>query len=168
MAKRFIRESALHERLAIMGYRSVTDFFKAFPGCWIFDLNDKQFQSSLMPILLEIAHAVEAQANGCLREFAVDRLIRGLRFNLPKGRIHVEGKPLTMATISAIADVKVLLDGLGAATEKERVTTSWQELLKLAPPLGWRPKVVDDPLVDQAFERGWPVADKDSELRNVE
>ena len=31
----------------------------------------------------------------------------------------------------------------------------WQELLRLNPPLGWRPSGPDDPLIEAAFSRAW-------------
>jgi hypothetical protein len=150
-------ESALYDRIRRLGFSSVTDFIENYPGESYYQLARWRVRPNIMPIFLMEAHAREAVKQGKVRRYAMEVLVREMRDALPSGWHHNKEKGLDVKTVSAVAELDTRLR-LGGACQSdfEAVDRTWKALLALDPQIGWLPKDTDDPLIQKAFEIGWP------------
>jgi hypothetical protein len=150
-------ESALYDRIRRSGFSSVTEFIEAFPGETYYQLARWRVRPNIMPIFLMEAHAREAVEQREVRRFAMELLVREMRAALPSGWHHIKDKGLDGRTVSAVAELDTQLKNAQAPqADLEAVDRTWKGLLALGPPIGWLPKDTDDPLIQKAFEMGWP------------
>jgi hypothetical protein len=150
-------ESALYDRIRRLGFSSVTEFIEAFPGETYHQLARWRVRPNIMPIFLMEAHAREAVQQGTVRRYAMEVLVRQMRDALPAGWHHSKDKDLDGKTVSAVATLDVRSQSAGASrSDLQAIDRTWKALLALNPPIGWQPKDSNDPVIQKAFEIGWP------------
>jgi hypothetical protein len=102
-------------------------------------------------------HIRVAKKTNRLREAARDSLVRFLVGHLKKG--WGKGRHFEFRLASAVAAWKtsILQFGINTSSMATLLDAVVDALEKAAPPQGWIPKSPADPLVQDAFENGWPV-----------
>jgi hypothetical protein len=101
-------------------------------------------------------HMHEAIAAGLSRDAAKDSLVRTLRQHLAKGWNRGSGCQEKRASARAYW-VLPYTNALDMERVNQLADKVWEELRVLDPPDDWCPAVPSDPLLEQAFVRGWPV-----------
>lgn len=136
-----------------VGCSTVEDFLRQFPGKPYVDIAAEY--TDLTGAGLVRAQMEEARTRGTLRKAAMDVLVRELNGHLPGG--WGQGDRVQFHTGGAYAWWVNALTVAARSPELEPAAQRiWQALIRAAPPIGWRPSSVDDPLIQSAFGEGWP------------
>jgi hypothetical protein len=97
----------------------------------------------------------EAKRDGTLRQAAMDAFARELNWRLPEG--WVPDGPAESRAAGAYASTTTLVEIDGESPQFHgQLLEMYQSLKLLQPPIGWRPAGGNDPLIQEAFARGWP------------
>jgi hypothetical protein len=90
----------------------------------------------------------------------MDTLTRCFREKLTEGWCEAKGGPKEYKTASVYSSWSSYLTVHGdmAALDKTLWKT-WRALEAIGPPMGWLPESPNDPLIQEAFGRGWPLAE---------
>jgi hypothetical protein len=143
------------QRAKNLGYANVGAFFENNPGIPYGVLLKKisvPVESGRhldIPILvLKMVHRQNAIETGRIREYAIDTMVRSLTEHLGSGwnagRNSKERRAAAYANWSTVPEFN---------SHFEKV---WRALESLNPPDRWRPDAVADPIIERAFEIGWP------------
>lgn len=146
------------ERVAALGYDSVEQFMRAFPGAPYIELVNR-LGDDVAAIQVECLQFDEATARNELRAAAMDSLVRDLRRYLDKGWeggavgnfTTIQAKVAWIGRLEGSSRNKVPSDELNRRGE-----VVWCALEQLQPPIGWLPTQMDDSYIVGAFVVGWP------------
>lgn len=153
--KEQVRKSGIYGALHRLGYERILDFVENYPGETFCQLAE---HLSVMPIVVYHGYAFEAVEQAATRQFAMQTLVREMLDVLPNGWIHKKGSSrFEMKTTHSIAYIKGELKRVLASREDIEATDRvWNALLDMDPPQGWLPKDINNPLIQKAFDIGWP------------
>lgn len=141
-----------------LGYPSFLDFLRAHAGepyGKVLRVMRAHLQEMVPMMQLQKLHMIEAIGRGQGREAAKDSLIRSLREHMPRG--WNRGKKARENRASARAEW--ILPCLGPEDRKHIAPLAdkvWQQLKIMNPPEDWCPLSTSDPILTEAFARGWP------------
>jgi len=137
------------------GYETINDFLRHFPAEPYVDVCQ---QNRSMGCGNAIGRGFRCKKPNIRGQFAVRRWIRSRATLIGDSRLV--GQLTTKAfrrlrEPSPNTSTSVVIDGQSAEF-KSRIREIYQALKALQPPNGWRPIGANDPLIQEAFERGWP------------
>jgi hypothetical protein len=147
-------EQRFEEAAKKMGYGCFLEFMDAHPGEPYGPILRRLREQAgcLLPLMqLHLLHLRQAHANRETRDIAIDTLIRSLRQYLARGWNN--GKKTRERRIDARTDW-VLPHDAGREMDA-RADHVWQEIERLSPPDDWCPASPEDPILQEAFRRGW-------------
>jgi hypothetical protein len=112
----------------------------------------------MVPIMqVHRLHMQDAIAVGLEREAAKDSLVRTLREQVGKGWNRGSGSQEKRRRARAYW-VLPYADAQDMVRINALADQVWEELKALNPPDDWCPVTPNDPLIEQAFSRGWPLS----------
>jgi hypothetical protein len=144
--------SKIKSRLHAVGCEPVSDFLARFPAEPYITVAER-LGDDVAAFQLEWMQFEEGKSENAIRNLAMDSLAGDLRSHLPAGWRH--GAKADFDTAGAYADWVVRLEQQQAEA-KVKATAVWETLEELHPPVGWSPSVPRDPLIVDAFTKGWP------------
>jgi hypothetical protein len=107
------------------------------------------------PVQILRLQLAEAKRLGKIREVAMDTLSRAINRAFTAGWNKGENPQFRWA--SAASDfITDLAEGEATDNLKVLARNVCQSLKELDPPVGWQPTGPADPLIQEAFGRGWP------------
>jgi hypothetical protein len=136
------------------GYETINDFLRHFPAEPYVDVANR-IAPWVAAMQLSRLQMQEAKHQGTIRGAAMDSIARNLNWRLPAGWAIDDKSVSEAAGAFANTSTSVVIDGQSAEF-KSRIREIYQALKALQPPNGWRPIGANDPLIQEAFERGWP------------
>jgi hypothetical protein len=138
------------------GYLDIRSFLKAHPGIPYTELA-RELGPDVAAVQLVRMQMRDAQENLALREAVMDSLVRCLRENLTDGWVQNKSQARDFQTALAYSNWAGFVKRQGELPELERtVSLIWDSLLELEPSIGWAPRSASDPLIEKAFQIGWP------------
>jgi hypothetical protein len=140
-------------RIREVGFESVTNYLAKFPAMPYMRVAEK-LGEDVAAVQVAQVQFEEAKGMRKIREAAIDSLPRDLNYYLKDGWRH--GAKNDFDTSSAFAVWATRLDQLSLGL-KDTVDAVWAALEKLQPSTGWRPGGGNDPLIQKAFDEGWPL-----------
>jgi hypothetical protein len=145
----------LSELLKATGDDSVASFLARSPGVSLVEVARHYPGSGLCAAGICRAMMREAVERNNVREVAIDYLCREINENLPEG--WGRGELLELRTAGPLVSLIAALT-LDAQLPQFEANAKrvWGELKSICPPVGWRPLSADDPILREAFVRGWP------------
>lgn len=145
----------LRDELRSKGYESITSFLSQFPAEPYVDVA-RRIAPWVAGMQVSRLHMQEAKLSGQLRAAAMDALARDLNWRLPDGWVPDSTTESRAAGAAATSTTSVVVDG-DAPHFKPRMLEVYKGLKACEPAVGWKPSGPDDPLICDAFARGWPV-----------
>ena len=144
------------ERIKELGYSDILSFFSDAPGQpygvllkRIAKLVEGKNYLDIPIMALKLVHQQQAIEQAKVREYAMDTLVRTLSEHLGSG--WACGKDWKHRSAQAYSTWPTPPE---LQMRYERV---WSALKEIAPPKKWRPAPLEDELIKQAFDIGWPV-----------
>jgi hypothetical protein len=134
--------SKMLDALCDRGFRSATEFLKYASGETYVNLSRQL--GDFAPHQLETLQFEEASKSGQVRTAAKDALVRILRDRLKRG--WKIGKHVGYNTASAFAAWKGC-PRLSDAQNEALADHVWKAMEQAAPPTGWLPGSIDDPII---------------------
>jgi len=151
------------EKIRSTGASSVTEFLARYPAIPFHKLL-RQLGMLMAPMQLNTLQFDEAIANDKVRDAVKDLLVRTLNDITKRGwgrGGHWESNR-AMAYSHFVTDVPTYSRN---AVKQDVAIKVWMALESLQPPVGWLPVSVNDPLIEKAFEIGWPETSKAGDVR---
>lgn len=156
-------EGRVYKSIYTLGCNSVYEFLKLFPGEPYVAIA-RRIPIPTVPVHLIKLQMEEARQTGHVRDAAMDALVRSLNRSVPLGWGVASNADFEHA--SAYTDWLGILKFRARMPELEAAALRVFEVLKaLPPPKGWHPSAPNDPLIAEAFIRGWPPADRNSSMK---
>jgi hypothetical protein len=149
-------KSRILHRLQKLGFERVSDFLASRPGVSYLEVANSL---GIVVAVVQLVHLQleEAKERSCVRDAAMDSLVRCLTRDLPEGWTHREGQPRDFPTASAFGDWMAYLAVHGHMPElRDTLAAVWESLNAQSPAVGWRPTSPRDPLIVRAFATAWP------------
>lgn len=143
-------------RLEALGFTSIMDYVRAFPGEGVLALADRLGADVAATQLIRMV-AEEGRRRGRLRDAVRELLARRVPDHLPGGWGTGADCEFNTAGVYSSWAATLVVDG-GCEHLKPEMKAVWNALKALAPPTGWKPATGDDPLIVAAFEKGWSEA----------
>lgn len=135
------------------GSETILEFLDQFPGETYSQVADR-LGDDVAPAQLQRLQFSEAKATGQLRQAAMDALVRVLKDTLPRGWNPKE--PRNSAAICAFGAWGGMVESEAKLIDPDVLLAVWRAIEALVPGEGWVPQAVGDPLLQEAFKRGWP------------
>jgi hypothetical protein len=147
--------AAVHE----LGYTDMFTFVRAYPTEGFYDLG-KRLDDLAPPAMLSILYYRDAVLCGDIRSAAIDGLIRSFHDICPAGWNNP--RPGLMPEINEINLISTWEVELKAVDERfpPLAQAVFNAIWYSYPPKGWKPTGPEDPIIQRAFEIGWPVERK--------
>jgi hypothetical protein len=141
-----------------LGYQSLLELMQAHSGKpygQILRLLRSNTESNIPMMQLQKLHMFEASAANGARCAAMDSLVRTLREHIPRGWNKSKDADRKRAWARAywVLPARTPADRSKFA---ELANSVWDNLKAIQPPDDWCPSTSDDPIVREAFARGWP------------
>lgn len=143
----------LRARVRDHGAETISDFLKMHPAVPYTEVV-KRLAPWVAAMQLSRLQMEEARDQGTLREAAMDSLARNLN-ELPEGWVADSVTESRAAGAAAHTTTAVEIDGRSPQF-RSHLLEVYKALKALQPPVGWRPSGANDPLIQAAFDRGWP------------
>lgn len=139
------------ERIFATGVSSIAEFLRKHPAEPYHKLG-RYVGNAIAAVQFQRLQFDEAIANGRVREACKELLVRTLNDDLKRG--WQRGGHWESNRAGAYAHfVNEIWRQEEYRSYGEQV---WRALVELMPPSEWVPKSIDDPLIQKAFEVGWP------------
>ena len=145
---RILYHSQLH------GFSSLSELLASRPGVPYEDITSL-FQTAVAPIQLVRLQLEEAGWQGGIRPAAMDVLPRVINRAFPEGWRNGENPEFRRASAFSAFMTHIVFDAKGTKQMEAAAQQVCDELIKIDPPIGWRPSGPNDPLIQQAFSRAW-------------
>ena len=139
----------------LLGFSSISEFLASHPATPYEDIGTF-FQIAVAPIQIVRLQLDEAGWAGSIRPAAMDVLPREINRAFPEGWRNGENPDFRRASAFSAFMTDIVFDAKATKEMEAAAQRVCDELLKLAPPVGWRPSGPNDPLIQQAFSRAWP------------
>lgn len=137
------------------GYITLSAFLSDYPGHTYGQLAEI-LGPDVAPIQIAETARDDAETTMALRAIAQDALVRYLQAHLPQGWGSVD-KLTHFNRAHAFAAWASLLNRAKQSRETDgRAQSVWNALEQLAPEPSWQPTSPHDPLIQRAFDLGWP------------
>jgi hypothetical protein len=149
----------IHRALRERGFETASEFLERFPGESYLTVVNRiaPWVAAMQLINLQMR---EARTAGTLRAAAMDGCARNLNDRLPEGWMESSNAESSLAGALAGVSASLTVDAESPELAR-RLDGVYKALRSLCPPVGWRPSGPDDPIIREAFDRGWP-EEKDS------
>jgi hypothetical protein len=149
-------QARLRNALRRVGFDTLESFLAANPGKTYFALV-KLLNADIAPMQLYGEQLRAARSSNCLREAAMDCLVRFLSYYLKRG--WGNGRHFQSRSASAYAAWRttILQFVQDECDLTDSLDTVWNMLEMSNPPHGWIPKDTNDSLIQDAFAKGWPI-----------
>ena len=148
------------KRILATGVSSIADFLRKYPAEPYHKLG-RHVGGVVAAVQFQKLQFDEAMANGTVREACKELLVRTLNDDLKRG--WQRGGHWQSNRAGACAHFVSSIWGPDEyLASAQRV---WNALLQLNPPPEWVPRSIDDPLIEKAFEVGWPETSEAGKVR---
>jgi hypothetical protein len=137
------------------GFSSITELLASRPGVPYEDVVSL-FQTPVAPIQIVRLQLEEAGWEGGIRPAAMDVLPRVINRAFPEGWQNGENPDFRRASAFSAFMTGIVFDAKATKEMETKAQQVCDELVKIVPPVGWRPSGPNDPLIQQAFSRAWP------------
>jgi len=152
-------EERLYERVRTLGFPTVSGYLDQKPGIPYVQIA-KELGTDIAPSQVVYAQMKEGKRAGTVRDAVQDALVRCLRRGLESGWTNRPGAPSDTRSAMVYSDWCACVKSYGGMTSLDPTLYAiWKALEKLAPPQGWLPENVHDPLVQEALRVAWPMTD---------
>ncbi len=133
---------------------SALDFLRGNQGVSVLELA-KRLNRGVSALGLIMAIYEEAVSSGVLRATAMELLLRKIHQEFPDGWTTHEN--LSASVMIGDWDYEIMKYVHDSQTTECATKILKHLTIDYPPPEGWKPKLVDDPLLDDLFDRYWPV-----------
>lgn len=146
----------LKSKLDSLGYASLEEYLLANPGIGYVKLAESLADANVAAMQLYGEHVRTATGEGRLRGAAADCLSRFLVQHVKRGWGCGRHFPLRVA--SAFGDWKTVVRQFSESDHllDQRLDAVTEAIKASNPPKGWIPASGNDPILQEAFEVGWP------------
>ena len=136
------------------GFSSISELLATRPGVPYEEVTSL-FQTAVAPIQLVRLQLDEAGWAGSICAAAMDILPREINRAFPNGWQKGENPDFRRASAFSAFMTDIVFDGKATKDMEAAAQKVCEELVRIAPPVGWRPSGPNDPLIQEAFSRGW-------------
>lgn len=141
----------IRERLASLGFGSVTAYLDGFPGESMVQLAHR-LGSDVAPKQLTDLHLRERIAARQVRAGAKEHLVRCIVRHHSNGW----GSGQHFDHVKSSAQWKTDLKRVCGDHLQSRLDEVWRALLEVPPPADWTPRTGADPVIGRVFDEAWP------------
>jgi hypothetical protein len=147
----------LRSKLESLGYAGLEEYLQAHPGIGYLKVAESLGDANVAAMQLYGEHIRIAAGEGRLRQAAVDSLSRFLAEHVKRGWGRGRHFPLRVA--SAFGDWKTVVRQFADTDEMlhQRLDAVTEAIKASNPPEGWVPQGGDDQILQDAFDKGWPM-----------
>lgn len=140
------------------GCETVSEFLEKFAGETYSQVVER-LGDEIAPVQLQCVQFGEARETRRLREAAMDGLVRVVNDMLPSGWNSKD--PRSSAAICAFGAWAGMVKAEGGFQDSDLLLEVWRAIETRLPGIGWHPKNVQVPILQEAFKAGWPKTQPD-------
>ena len=153
-------KARLQEKLSLLGFRNLEEFLDGNPGSGYVKLAKLLGNANVAAMQLYGEQIRRGCETNNIRSVAMDCLVRFINEYIPRGWKNGQHFQTRSASAYAAWSTSISMIASSDTSIKQTLKRVFDNLKSLSRPTGWLPKDKDDVFIFEAFEKGWPIAEK--------